>query len=236
MCTVSFVVSQENIILTSNRDEKKARPKAITPKTYMGTHKKMFFPKDSKAGGTWYILDDSGNVIILLNGASEKHIPKEHYRKSRGLILLEIFDSANCLEIWNSIDLTDIEPFTLIAYWNNQLYQWRWNGTSKETTTLDKLGKYIWSSSTLYPSTVRKEREKLFQDFINLKSEITAEDMMQFHQHTNPDDLENGLIINRNNTLITLSITQTVLDHNKIYFTHKDLVENKTFENNFLIL
>ncbi|WP_136668035.1 NRDE family protein [Flavobacterium sp. H122] len=236
MCTVSYVFSNQSVIITSNRDEKIARPKALVPKTYMGEHKKMFFPKDSKAGGTWYVLDDKGNIMVLLNGAAEKHIRKENYRKSRGLILLEIFDSCDCLDKWFTIDLTDIEPFTLVVFINKQLYQLRWDGTLRDTQKLDNQGRFIWSSSTLYSADIRMERELLFKAFTQNKSEISAEDMAHFHEYTNDDDKENGLIINRNNILITQSITQTIINQNKMIFTHKDLVANQTYENTFLIL
>lgn len=236
MCTVSYVFSNNTIIITSNRDEKIARPKALVPKSYMGVYKKMFFPKDSKAGGTWYVIDDKGNIMVLLNGASEKHIRKEHYRKSRGLILLELFDSCDCMDKWFSIDLTDIEPFTLVGYLNKELYQLRWDGELRDTQKLNNQGKYIWSSSTLYPANIRMERELLFHSFTQNKDVISGEDIAHFHEYTNEDDKENGLVINRNNMLLTQSITQTVINQNKMIFSHKDLVANQTYENTFLML
>ncbi|RVU90296.1 hypothetical protein EH230_04925 [Flavobacterium columnare] len=236
MCTVSYVFSNNKVIITSNRDEKIARPKALVPKSYMGERKKMFFPKDSKAGGTWYVLDDKGNIMVLLNGAFEKHTPKEKYRKSRGLILLEIFDNCDCINKWFEINLDDIEPFTLIAYANKRLYQLRWDGNAKNTKELNNQESYIWSSSTLYPNNIRTERELLFKTFTQSKNIIKAKDIADFHEHTNSDDKENGLIINRNNTLITQSITQTVINQNKMIFIHKDLINDKTYDNNFLML
>ena len=54
MCTVSFVFSNGKAILTHNRDEKVARPSAIEPQKYTVNNKNIYFPKDQKAGGTWY--------------------------------------------------------------------------------------------------------------------------------------------------------------------------------------
>ena len=116
MCTVTFVNSNGKHIITSNRDEKIVRPKSIAPKTYLINSKKVFFPKDPKAGGTWYAVDDAGDVLVLLNGATEKHIQKQEYKKSRGLIVLEIIGSENCLQHWETISLENIEPFTLVYY------------------------------------------------------------------------------------------------------------------------
>ena len=89
MCTVSFVPTQNGICITSNRDEKISRSKAISPQKTTINNKEITFPKDPQAGGTWFAHDDK-NVIVLLNGAEEKHVSKGNYRKSRGLIVLDL--------------------------------------------------------------------------------------------------------------------------------------------------
>jgi hypothetical protein len=30
-----------------------------------------YLSKDPKAGGTWYVVDEKGTVLVLLNGANE---------------------------------------------------------------------------------------------------------------------------------------------------------------------
>ncbi|WP_264554454.1 NRDE family protein [Flavobacterium sp. N1861] len=77
MCTVTYVPLKNGSCLTSNRDEKVAREKAIPPTEYFINNKKVIFPKDPKAGGTWFAYDEK-NIIILLNGAKEK----THHKKS----------------------------------------------------------------------------------------------------------------------------------------------------------
>jgi uncharacterized protein with NRDE domain len=83
MCTVSFVKSVDKIIITSNRDEAVMRPSAMPPQNYTVNGKTLFFQKTRK-GGTWYVVDENGTVLVLLNGAAEKHLVKLPYRKSRG--------------------------------------------------------------------------------------------------------------------------------------------------------
>src|SRR6187431_364924 len=121
MCTVSFVCSKDTIIITSNRDEKIIRTSAIPPKNYTLNGKNIIYPKDSKAGGTWYVVDEKGTVLVLLNGADEKHQVQLPYRKSRGQIVLEMISSALAKEFWNEIDLENIEPFTLILFQDKKL-------------------------------------------------------------------------------------------------------------------
>ena len=236
MCTVTFVNSNGKHIITSNRDEKIVRPKSITPKTYLIQSKKIFFSKDPKAGGTWYAVDEIGDVLVLLNGAAEKHIHKPEYRRSRGLIVLDIIGAENCLEEWKIIDLENIEPFTLVYYSNNQLYQLRWDEIKKETIKLDCSKNYIWSSATLYPKEVRAIREQWFFEFLSKKETVSPAEILHFHQYTETEDKENGLVINRNQNMMTQSISQTLIDQNKLSFTYLDLIDQTNYENTFLVL
>ena len=235
MCTVSFVNSNNKIIITSNRDEKVIRPNAVEPKEYLVNNKKIIFPKDPKAGGTWYAISNS-TVLVLLNGAEEKHQLKESYRKSRGLIVLDLISSNSVVQSWNDIDLKTIEPFTLVLFEDGKLYQLRWNEIEKTSTLLNINKNYIWSSSTLYPKNVREERANWFYAFLDSNPEISATEMMQFHQYTEDGNQENGLVINRNDALKTLSITQTVIENNKVVLSHIDLQNQKEFSNSYITI
>lgn len=236
MCTVSFVNHNNKIIITSNRDEKIIRPSAIPPKNYLINDKNIFFPKDKKANGTWFAADETGSIIVLLNGALEKHIQKNTYKKSRGLILLDLISSKSILNNWSEIDLENIEPFTLVVFENNELYQLQWNELEKSTIHLDKFEKHIWSSSTLYSSEIRKVRKQWFVDFI-AKNEILSEDkMIDFHSNTESENKEFGLQINRGNLMKTVSISQAIIQKNKICFQYNDLISNEKFNNSFIII
>jgi uncharacterized protein with NRDE domain len=236
MCTVSFVFANGKTIITSNRDEKIARPNAIEPKNYVVNNKTIFFPKDQKAGGTWYAITEEATVLVLLNGAAEKHELKPSYRKSRGLIVLDIISTNSPIAAWQTIDLTDIEPFTLVLFQNKKLYQLRWNEIEKETLSLNATQNYIWSSSTLYSAEISAKRANWFSTFIDTKPEVNATEMYHFHRYAEGDNTEHGLVINRDDVLKTLSITQTVIDANKVVLSHYDLQQQKEFTNSFITL
>ncbi|HEY4616599.1 MAG TPA: NRDE family protein [Flavobacterium sp.] len=236
MCTVSFVKSLDKIIITSNRDEKVIRPCAIPPQNYIIKGKNVIFPKDPKAGGTWYVVDEKGTVLVLLNGATEKHLMKPPYRKSRGLIVLDLIGSDSPKDLWGDVDLFEIEPFTLVLFQDQQLFQLRWNGEVKETTELDCNARHIWSSSTLYSEGVRKQRSDAFYSFLDNNAGISENEMYGFHRYTEAENLENGLVINRNNELKTLSITQSVIEKNKVAILHYDLVSQKDDSISFIII
>ena len=236
MCTVSFVHSNDKIIITSNRDEQVLRPAAIAPKSYLINNKKIVFPKDPKAGGTWYAIDENANVVVLLNGADEKHTVHLPYRKSGGLIVLDVISANSPLGFWTTIDLDNIEPFTLVLFENKKLYQLQWNGTEKSMLPLDLSKNYVWSSSTLYPKDIRDKRSEWFYTFLDTKPDVTATEMFNFHRYTEEKNEQNGLVINRDDVMKTLSITQTVIEKNKITMAHYDLINQSEFANSFIIV
>jgi uncharacterized protein with NRDE domain len=236
MCTVSFVNVNDKIIITSNRDEKVVRPSAIPPKNYTINGKNIIFPKDPKAGGTWFVVDADGTVLVLLNGAAEKHKVELPYRKSRGLIVLDIISSLSPKDLWEEIDLGNIEPFTLVLFQNRELFQLRWNGIQKETTPLDIHKNHVWSSSTLYSREIRENRSNWFYTFLETNSEISETEMLRFHRYTEQENQENGLVINRNDEMKTLSITQSVIEKNKVAILHYDLIHQKDFMTSFITI
>lgn len=215
MCTVSFVKTEDGAIITSNRDEKTTRPVALPPKIYVSGHKRIVFPEDPLSGGSWFTVDENSNTAVLLNGAKRKHIPRGNYRKSRGLILLEIINATSPLKHWTKMDLENIEPFTVLLYQADALHLLRWDGDHKETTPLEADRDHILSSSTLYTEALQKQREQWFFDFLARNKAVSAKELLSFHHYTEKEDKEYGLIINRGNLLKTLSITQCVIQKNK---------------------
>lgn len=228
MCTVSFYKDQDKIIITSNRDEHISRPHAIAPTEYIYNGTKLFFPKDPMGGGSWFVVNESGNVYVLLNGADKKHILEYPYRKSRGIILLEIALDSDIYEAWYNIDLDKIEPFTTVCFCNDTLYQCQWNGTKKTMIELESNQPHIWSSTTLYSIEIIAKREIWFSNFLATKSNVlNAEDLISFHTGTHLEDSENGLIINRNEQLLTKNVTQFLCTgNNKKKLLHFDLLLN----------
>ncbi|MHC0443392.1 NRDE family protein [Flavobacterium sp. 3-210] len=234
MCTVSFVNNNGTVIITSNRDEKVIRPGAEAPRNFFHKGKNIMYPKDSKAGGTWFAIDENGIVLVLLNGGIIKHTPVLPYRKSRGLILLDIISDASPKDFWKQINLENIEPFTLVLYQKEELYELIWDGSGKRTTKLNQFERHIWSSVTLYSEEIRKKRSSWFFDFVKDKNEISALDMLDFHKNTHNGDTQNGLIINRENKMKTLSVTQVVIEQNKGAMKYYDLIKTEDFSTSFI--
>ncbi|WP_108244755.1 NRDE family protein [Muricauda brasiliensis] len=228
MCTVSFIYSGGRHFITSNRDEHVSRPLALQPQEETIGSAKVLFPKDPKAGGTWFALKENGSVAVLLNGGFVNHVPVGNYARSRGLVLLDVIASEQPYDLLEEMELFNIEPFTLILF-NGSLLEFRWDGHQKYYRPLDATKNHIWSSATLYTDEVIEHRRKLFEKFLDGKTQIAGSSVVDFHSN-NHDDLENGFIIDRDSGLKTFSVTQAVLDDDEIVMRHLDLLNDKFFE------
>ena len=226
MCTVSFIAYKGTFFLTSNRDEHISRPKSYEPKEELINNCKVIFPKDPKAGGSWIAANENGVGAVLLNGAFERHIRKSNYARSRGLILLDVISSKSPYLHLETMDLNDIEPFTLILFDGQKLVESRWDGIQKYMKEMNLNENHIWSSATLYSYDAIAYREKLFKQFVSMQTVYDQDSIINFHSN-NHNDFENGFIINREDTLKTFSITQLVFNGCKVELNHLDLLKKQ---------
>ncbi|MDQ3845430.1 MAG: NRDE family protein, partial [Bacteroidota bacterium] len=201
------IPTKDSIYLTSNRDEKVWRKPALPPRLYQKHSCEMLYPKDGDAQGSWISLCSNGNAGVLLNGAFEKHAPKEVYAESRGLVLLEIMDNAYPLRHFFKYPLQGVEPFTLVIWENGNLYECRWDEKERHCQPLKAYRPYIWSSATLYDAEIRKRREYWFANFLNRNPQPKQEDILHFHQSAGEGDEQNDLQMNRQGKVFTVSIT-----------------------------
>jgi uncharacterized protein with NRDE domain len=212
MCTVVFIPENDKFYFASLRDESPLRSKALIPEINISNEVHYLSPKDSKEGGTWVGVNNLGIVIILLNGGLRKHKRKDYYRKSRGLIVNELLSSDMPLVDWSLLRLEDIEPFTLVVFDKNNLFQLVWDGTQRIKTQLNTFISHIWSSSTLYDADAKVNRESHFRNWINGEPAISMNSLFSFFKSVK--DPENGFIINRKEQVKTLSYTFIEFDHN----------------------
>lgn len=230
MCTVTFIPVKDKYFISSNRDEKQTRRQAIAPAVYRINNKNLIFPKDSDAGGSWIALHENGNAAVLLNGAFEKHIPMPSYRKSRGVVFIDIIGDEKPVKFFNESDLDQIEPFTLILVENNNLYECRWNGMEKYNRQLKKDRPYIWSSVTLYEKSVVQKREQWFAAFLSNHPRPTQKDILEFHQFTGDGDAHNDLLMQRAGVFSTVSISSMLLTAGRGSMKYLDLKDNSMHE------
>jgi hypothetical protein len=222
MCTVSIVPFKEKLFFTFNRDEDPARqtPEYIT-KEKIGD-KEISFAKDIKGGGSWFAADNKGNMTMLFNGAYVKHEKKLDYRKSRGLILLEMVRQQNMLVYFETIDFENIEPFSIILYENKLLFRLVWDGNKKQVTSLSVNQHHIFSSATIYTNGIQECRKNWLSHYLNENNEPN---MFDFHSNYKKNDTENGLILKRNDQLQTLSVSQAQVSNVEVSIQHFDVLQ-----------
>lgn len=229
MCTVTFIPAQDRVFLTSNRDEKHRRGHALAPAVYDFPSGKILFPKDADAGGTWIAAHENGNAIVFLNGGWVPHTPQYPYRKSRGLVLLELLDSTMPYHHFMAVDLRNIEPFTAVIWEEGQLYECRWDGTYKYNKMLDASVPHIWSSVTLYDDEVIQKRRNWFRAWMARNGTPFHDDILRFHQFTGDGDAHNDLMMNRDGEMLTVSITSLAITDHVTDIHYLDLKNSVTF-------
>jgi len=227
MCTVTYIPAGDKIFITSNRDEHYLRKASPEPQRETRNGIQVVYPKDKAAGGTWYAINEMGAAIVLLNGAFVNHGRTPPYRKSRGLVVLELIASRTPIEYLEKIELGGIEPFTLVVYDGSALWEFRWDGDSKHLVAKDSSQNHIWSSATLYDDRAQQKRQGWFEQFGAENQSMTETAIMAFHTDDHGDP-ENGFVIDRAIGAKTLSITQTTIEGNRAIMKHTDLYTKET--------
>ena len=113
-------------------------------------------------------------------------------------------------EFCRRYDPAGVEPFTLILATVGSLTEFRWDGRSKHVLPLNPHDPRIWSSATLYTPQSMRRREQWFRNWLSTTDAIHVDAIRTFHLNAGKGDPENGLLMNRNNGLMTLSLTSIV--------------------------
>lgn len=233
MCTATFLPqSNGGFILTHSRDEQTIRPAALLPKSYFHNDHELVYPKDPKGGGTW-IATSAFTTVCLLNGGFKAHELQPPYKHSRGLVPLHAFEYDTIDEFLEYYDPTGIEPFTLLlaqmtGSLASRLTELRWTGRRLFINDKDSNRPHIWSSATLYTPDVVEQREDWFHDWLHQYPQPTAEQVRQFHQYAGDGDSHNAIRMNRNNGLMTLSLTSVVHQDETVTMLYHDFLQQQS--------
>ena len=228
MCTVTFIAKKKgHYFLTSNRDEAPKRS-ATDIVEIVQDDKKIAFPQDPQAKGTWIATSNTNQIVCLLNGAFEKHKRQPPYRMSRGLMVLQFFKYSNANHFFDEFDFKEIEPFTMIIFDNGNLYEFRWDEKQRHIKQLNPEEKHIWSSCTLYPPNWQSKRITWFENWQKELTDINQDAILGFHKNSGEGNSDYDIVMNRNDIVRTVSITSILMSPNETAILHKDLLdENK---------
>ena len=224
MCTLTYIPFGINHrIITSNRDESRLRLNAISPQEYNLYNKKLIFPKDPVGGGSWIVTQEGVLTACLLNGAFNPHPMKNSYRKSRGLIVLELFSYKNMFLFCRDIDLSGIEPFTLVMFSKENIVELKWTGVTKNIKFYDPALPHIWASEQLYSKINIEKRKNWFLNLI-ANNELNQNKIVKFHMNAGEGDRENDMVMRRANTVETVSITSVEVLNKNVRVNYRDLL------------
>lgn len=221
--------TKSGFILTSSRDESMVR-KTLPPATYHLHGQDLVFPKDTLAGGTWIAASERGHVACLLNGAFDTFMHKDTYVVSRGQVLLDYFNYQNASAFIEKLDCSQVAPFTLLLFDSSNMlniHQLRWDGDQKYIENINPNVPKLWASATLYDKTQRESRKSWFEQWIKEKSIIDGDYLRSFHTSKHTDDVQNDIVMQRDNGLQTVSVTQVQYQAGQLDMQYHDLINGQ---------
>ncbi|WNB17405.1 NRDE family protein [Marivirga arenosa] len=230
MCTLTYLpLSEEQYILTTNRDESPERGQAGFPSYHHVEGKNIIYPADPKAGGTWIATSDNGISVCLLNGANEPHEFNPPYRMSRGKVVIEAIECIKPDEFFKNYDFSGIEPFTMVVLFHDpqlKILEFKWDGNNTSLEEKDVSKPQIWASAQLYTQQAINNRKEWFAKWLKENQNFTVEAIRDFHRNAGSGDLENDMVMDRGKVK-TVSITSIYSLKGVINMAHKNLLNEK---------
>jgi len=192
MCIISFFKQNDEVLLTHNRDESIYRSASFDVEERFWEGNIYFSPVDYEKDGTW-IFHSEDYIACILNGGKKKPVSiKSSYRRSRGLILLDLMKYNSAEEFCDTENLSAIAAFTIFVYHRkkNKIHFIFWDETKLEINDLSDKNFVFRASSTLYSSEKMRDLENIFLKF-NFSS---SEDIFNLHHQIkmNDGEIESG--------------------------------------------
>ncbi|AAZ24367.1 NRDE family protein [Colwellia psychrerythraea] len=185
MCTVSWLVDNNDYHVFFNRDEQRSRSLAIAPKPLSINNTSTLMPIDPDGNGTWISTNEFGLSLCLLN--YYQGIKPQGALISRGLLVKTLSAKKTLQEAHQALSqstLNDYASFSLLAFGfdaSGQFVQqtWQWNG---EQLTKIELNSPFTSSSVEFEH-VSTSRLAL----ANRMPMRSVADLAIYHQSHQPD-------------------------------------------------
>lgn len=141
MCTVTWCRSRGAYELFFNRDERRARPDALSPRVQSAGAVRFLAPIDPQGGGTWLAVNDRGVAAGLLNLYEREAAAMPASPLSRGLLIPSLMASSSARDLASAAAAgghAQFAPFVLVAVDPDFALQVRWDGRRVETAALEK--------------------------------------------------------------------------------------------------
>lgn len=221
MCTVSWVHTATGYELFCNRDERRTRPPAWTPRLRERHGVRFIAPIDGESGGTWIGVNQFGLTLALLNRYDVPAGPPRAEYLSRGWLLLELLDSLSLQHAQQRMQarrLTAFQPFTLAAVAVAEaarLFQWDGWQLSVETNAEAHLP--LTSSSFATARVIEERRAQFAQLPVNVAERCAG--LASYHQSHAPEPGAFSVCMHRDNAQ-TVSYSHVQIAAQQITFNY----------------
>ncbi len=225
MCTLTYLPSgKDGFILTSNRD---ASPRETAPRFIRQriNHQEVLFPQEEPNQESWLALSGQGIAACLIDGAIQKHHHNPPYRKSRGQMLIELFEAASVNAFLHAYPFSGIEPFTLVVVESKTLSEVKWDGSRLYTRRLDPNRFHIWSSPQLFTPAGRKKREKWFASWLENRREWHQDAILNFHLKGGDGDPHNDMVLDRYGVVKTMGVASVQKESDRFNLCYLDIAK-----------
>lgn len=219
MCTVSWLVENNDYHVFFNRDEQRTRSLAIAPQPITINSSTALMPIDPDGNGTWISTNEFGLSLCLLN--YYQGIKPRGTLVSRGLLVKALSAKKTVQEAHQQLlqsTLNDYASFSLLAFGydaSGQFVQqtWQWSG---EQLTQKQLNSPFTSSSVKFEQ-VSASRHAL----ANRMKMNNVADLARYHQSHQPDKSHLSACMHRTDAK-SVSVSHIHVSEEKSFFHYKN--------------
>jgi Transport and Golgi organisation 2 len=218
MCTVSWVPGPEGYTLCFNRDERHTRAAALEPERREARGVAFLAPLDGDFGGTWFLVNEHGLTLCLLNRYQVPDYVPPPQPTSRGVLLLSLAphrQASAALAELGTRSLVAIQPFTIVAVQPNDPPSLAaWDGRRLTLTRHPDPGLLLTSSAVTEPD-VAAARTALFAG----AGPFTPEVLTELHRSHIPERGRRSVCMHRDDAE-TQSFSRVTVDPLAITLVH----------------
>ena len=226
MCTVSVVPLEDGVRVVCNRDEARARARALAPREVMAGRQRALYPVDPVSGGTWIGINESGIALALLNRSRHTPAATESTR-SRGSIIPPLLAPDRIDAVVDkalSLEAAEFAPFRLVIIQRHIAGVVASDGTVLRAHYTSLRAPLLWTSSSLGDAVVERPRADLFDHLVINARDGWARGQRRFHRHRWTRHPELSVVMNRTQAR-TVSRTTIDLIRGRSSLTYEPLEE-----------
>ena len=216
MCTLSIIKSNNQILITMNRDER-IHLKEKPPQIFQQKEVQIITPIDEKSSGSWIGVNQSGIAACLLN----RYETYSSNKQSRGEIIFKFLAFKNLEEISNFLQnefkAEIYNPFILVLIKNSKIIRIDFDGSQTQIKNITLSDYFFVSSSSLKWYEVLAFRRQLFDKW--QKNPTFKENIPTFHLPILGEDEQWTPFVKREK-VHSKNICQIAFNKEQIQFTY----------------